>query len=127
MGAFQSKSQGPEVLAHLHDQIEFVLEKLLGLEAETRTKVALAICDQMALDWGGQNLYFPKGCSMKLRPRDEQIYREFTGNNIPELVHKYELSTQWIYRIIKIKTEDAKRRQQPDLFEAANDDNITDK
>ncbi len=54
--------------------------------------------------------------------RNAQIYREFTGDNQAELALKYGLSTQCIYRIVKVQRELRMPKQasllnlgQPDL------------
>ena len=38
---------------------------------------------------------------MRLSKRDLDIFREFTGNNVPELAAKYKVSAVWIYAVLR--------------------------
>ncbi|AXP78351.1 transcriptional regulator [Haemophilus influenzae] len=53
----------------------------------------------------------PKSISLFACKREKQIFNEFTGNNHASLAKKYDLSLQWIYKIVKRvqKEEIAKR------------------
>lgn len=59
------------------------------------------VADMLAEDWGGSNIYIPKNLASRFRRRDARLYREFTGDNIQELAHRYGLTQQRVYAIIK--------------------------
>ena len=71
----------------------------------------------IAKHWGGQSLYIVKVDCFLADDRDIQIYSEFNGHNHAELAQKYDLSTIYIYRIVKRMGDLEKARKQPDLFE----------
>ena len=50
---------------------------------------------------GGRALYLPRAHALKTELRHQRIYRDFTGDNIRELVRKYRMSEQDIYGIIR--------------------------
>jgi len=59
--------------------------------------VALDVAMDIQYEWAGQQLYVNQS-SPYLRQR---IFSEFTGNNVPELVRRYRLSTKTIYDYIR--------------------------
>jgi len=58
--------------------------------------VALDVAIDVQFEWAGQQIYVQQS-SAYLRRR---IYSEFDGNNVPELVRRYRLSTKTIYDYI---------------------------
>ncbi len=63
--------------------------------------------------------YLPTGTVLQDALRNVQIYNEFKGNNVPDLVKKYNLSESHIYAIIREQRTLSRKRYQRDLFEAA--------
>ncbi len=56
----------------------------------------------------GQHCYIPFDSNR----RNKLIYREFTGNNIPQLVRKYRIGTQAIYKILaKVRAINKAKRE----------------
>lgn len=110
------RSKGPELLVDLTDHIAIALVELASMESGTAQQVAGEITDRMSAHWGGQNIYFPIGQSIKLSRRDRQIYDDFNGSNHRELVAKYGASLQWIYKIVKAVRKEELARRQKDLF-----------
>ncbi|HGW6407859.1 TPA: Mor transcription activator family protein, partial [Escherichia coli] len=52
-----------------------------------------------------------KGISGRASERDYQIYSECDGRNYAELAKKYNLTLQWIYKIVKrVHTEKQQSR-----------------
>lgn len=92
-------SRGSELL----NQIETMIEDELRHGTD---QLGRRVTTRMALDFGGSSVYFP--CD-KWR-RDAQIFKDFTGDNIPELRAKYKLNESTIYQILR--QERARRRQQ---------------
>ena len=112
------KSRGPELLQDLSDQVGQALIELMALDKEKAEQLGREIAERMAGHWGGQNIYFPMGLSMKLSKRDQQIYDEFMKGNPrhDDLARKYGVSIQWIYRILKIKKAEDIAARQHNLF-----------
>ena len=96
------------------------LERAGLLTAPERQSLAVdfarALVDQLAHDWGGQQLYVPKRYQRNLLQRDTQIFKDFDGYNHKELADKYNLGIHAIYSIIKRQTE-ARRISQARLFD----------
>lgn len=115
-GTMNSKSKGPELLVDLADQCARALIDTLGLEKEKADQAGREIAERMAGHWGGQNIYFPMGLTMRLSQRDQEIYEAFKGGNHSDLARQFGVSVQWVYRIIdKMKRADIADRQ-PNLF-----------
>ena len=68
--------QKEDILFDLIDKSTAVLERDSGLDHEAAHEAACTIASEIAKDWGGMQIYFPKGLSL----RDIKIYQEFTGN-----------------------------------------------
>lgn len=73
----------------------------LGVDEEKAKAFGQIIADRITEEWGGQSFYLPMNMVRKLKTRDDQIFADYTGDNIAELCMKYKLSRQAIYRIIK--------------------------
>lgn len=96
-------SRGSELL----NQIEAMIEEELRQGTD---QLGRRVTTRMALDFGGSSVYFP--CDKPRR--DAQIFRDFTGDNIPELRAKYKLNESTIYQIIR--QERARRKQEQGLL-----------
>ena len=90
----------PEMLADLMDAGSTIARQF-GLDDEQADELALRIVEQLENDWRGQQLYFGSTTKMRLSKRDLDIFREFTGNNVPELAAKYKVSAVWIYAVLR--------------------------
>lgn len=110
------RSKGPELLIDLSEHVSTALVELAKLDQGKAEQLGHEIADRMAAHWGGQNIYFPMGLSMKLSKRDQQIFDEFNGTNHSELARKYHVSLQWIYKIVKTVAQEELARRQSDLF-----------
>lgn len=115
------RSKGPELLLDLTQHITHALGELIALDSDQAEHVAKEVADRMAAHWGGQNIYFPMGLSIKLSRRDREIYDKFTGRNHHELVREYGVSLAWIYKIIKAVRKEEIARLQGDMFSPASD------
>ncbi len=116
------RSKGPELLIDLTEHIAVALNELVAMDDSKARHVAKEVTDRMAAHWGGQNLYFPKGMSVKLCRRDRQIYDDFNGSNQSDLARKYGVSLVWIYKIVKAVRKEDDARRQGDMFGPASDD-----
>jgi Mor family transcriptional regulator len=111
------KSKAAELLLDLAAQCALVLRDITGIDAEKAELVGQEIAVSMAKHWGGQNLYFPKGLSFQVSQRYLEIYNEFNGRNHAELAMKYDLTVQWVYRIIKLFRQMERDLAQRSLFD----------
>lgn len=112
----QFRSRGPELLIDLVDKTTEVLQQQAGLAPETARLCAEAVASRMRMEWGGQQVYFPKGAAADISSRDVQLYREFNGHNHEHLARKYNMSVQWVYQRIKAVQASEIARRQADLF-----------
>lgn len=115
-GTTTSKSKGPELLVDLADQCARALVDTMGMEKDKADQAGREIAERMAGHWGGQNIYFPMGLTMRLSQRDQEIYDAFTGDNHSDLARQFGVSVQWVYRILKIKKAEDVAARQHSLF-----------
>lgn len=112
----QFRSRGPELLVDLIDKTARVLEAKAGLEPDTARLCAEEVARHMRMEWGGQQVYFPKGAAVDISDRDLQLFREFDGHNQVELARRYNMSVQWVYQRLKAVQRAEIARRQADLF-----------
>lgn len=79
--------------------------------SEARRTIAL-----IAHYWGGRMCYLPRNDKLKIALRDNQIWRQFKGDNITALGIKYKLTDMQVYNIIKHQRKLTVKRKQRDLF-----------
>ncbi|MBE8397905.1 DNA-binding protein, partial [Leptospira borgpetersenii serovar Hardjo-bovis] len=91
----------PEIINDLAFHASQVLIESMNIDSASPQNAGQAIADRMLRIWGGQSIYFPKGISVRASERDYQIYSECDGRNYAELAKKYNLTLQWIYKIVK--------------------------
>lgn len=114
----ESRSRVPELLVDLIDKTTRLLTERAGLDDVKALEVAEAIADNLRHDWGGQQIYFPKGVDIEISQRDYELYNRWNGTtaHLSSLAKEYDISMQWAYKITKtIRTIDSARRQD-DLF-----------
>ncbi|WP_044469781.1 Mor transcription activator family protein [Mannheimia massilioguelmaensis] len=106
---------------NLADMIEVMRTELCRQgEPEDQAKLrACKLAGVLAHYIGGQTIYMPTGERVKMAIRNAQIYHDFTGNNVRELIRKYKLSESKIYEIIREQRSLFRRRNQYDLFDKA--------
>ncbi len=80
-------------------------------------KVAQGLVMAMATYYGGRVFYLPKGDALKAGLRDLNIWKDYNGHNIAELLKKYDLSFVRIYKIISEQRALEKKRTQIDMFD----------
>jgi Mor family transcriptional regulator len=111
-----SRNRAPELLADVAEFISLTLSELVSMEPSKAQHVGKEVAGRLGAYWGGQNLYFPKGLSVKLGERDRQIYADFTGANHHELARKYDITLPWVYQIVKAARKEEISRRQGDMF-----------
>ncbi|MEH2921135.1 Mor transcription activator family protein [Samsonia erythrinae] len=108
----QFRSKGPELLVELSQHVADTVKNVTELDPQTAELVGNAVAKHMMNVWGGQNVYFPMGISWRASQRDLQIYREFDGRNHSTLAKKYNVSLQWIYKIVRTMRQEELRAKQ---------------
>lgn len=114
---FQTKA--PELISHLYSKIK-VEGQAANLDEQTVQQLASKVAMSIAHDFGGEVLYIPKGLLLPLTKRDLQIWQSFNGNNHNELARKFNVSVQWVYKIVKRVQKEEVAKRQIDLFSADN-------
>ncbi len=111
-----ARSRGPELLLDLAQKISSLMEEMLEMDKASADHVGQTLANLMAAHWGGQLIYFPMGTSLQISNRDQEIWANFNGSNHSELVTKYGISLQWIYKIIKAQRAADLASRQGSLF-----------
>lgn len=106
----------PSLLVEVIDVMQAELQRQHFEESEAKL-TASKLVGVMAHYFGGKSFYLPAGDKIKEALRDTQIYRDFTGNNVPELIKKYRLSESTIYAILRQQRSLQRKRHQMDLFQ----------
>lgn len=98
-----------EVSAH------YLIEKH-GMVPEAAAEIGNHLADFLAEHWKGQNIYMVGDRGFKLSKRDLEIYRRMERGNASELAAEFNISYVRVYQIYKRVLDEARRRNQPDLF-----------
>ena len=107
----QTRSRAPEFLADLFDHTKDILVRG-GITSDRAEEIATEVCSNMLLTWGGQQIYFPRGLHVRVSERDLKLYDDFNGTNHNELASKYNVSVQWVYKVVeRMRLFDIERRQ----------------
>lgn len=104
----------PSLLVEVIDVMQAELQRQKVAEPEAKL-TASKLVGVMAHYFGGKSFYLPAGDKIKEALRDVQIYQDFTGNNVPELIKKYRLSESTIYAIFRTQRALQRKRHQMDL------------
>ena len=93
------QNRWPSLLVEVIDvmQAELLRQNFAADKAKTTASKLVGV---MAHYFGGKSFYLPAGDKIKEALRDAQIYQDFNGKNVPELVKKYRLSESTIYAIL---------------------------
>ncbi len=96
-----SRNVAAELLVDLADHVASLLVEVGKLPEAEAHFIANEAAVKIADNWGGQAIYIPMDQVARLCSRNAEIYDAFTGDNVSELVSKFGLSRQAIYRIIR--------------------------
>ena len=97
----------------LHIETELVNS---GIEKEAAEKISQNAVDNLRKDYGGEQIYFPKGKEFDAMMKHHEIYKRFTGNNQVELSKEFNMAVPVIYRIIAKANKEYIDKRQPQLF-----------
>jgi Mor family transcriptional regulator len=112
----KNREVGAELLVDLADNLTMMLTDKLDVSQDEARAVAQEAAAHIADNWGGQSVYIPMDLVARMSSRNAEIFSAFSGDNISELVRKFGLSRQAIYRIVK--TERQRRSpKQATLFQ----------
>lgn len=89
----------PQRLAELYD-IHIEALKQQGILGQQAHNIAVSQMIAIGNHFGGISFYMPHNRGLKQYLQAMEIYKDFNGNNIAELVKKYRLSHQSIYNAI---------------------------
>lgn len=104
-------SRFPSLLAELNALLRKELERF-GYDPRHSIELVAAISSKI----GGMQIYFPRGQVLEQLIRDMRIWRDFKGNNIPDLVERYQVTYKTVYKAIKRMRRLEQRKYQLDLF-----------
>ncbi|EOV5090738.1 Mor transcription activator family protein [Serratia marcescens] len=102
----------PALLAEINALLRAELVRL-GYDPRHSLELVVAISKRI----GGMQVYFPRGQVLECLVRDMHIWRDFTGDNVPELVERYRVTYKTVYKAIKRmrKLELGKRQLSLDM------------
>lgn len=97
----------PSLFSELNALLRVELERL-GYDPKHSIELVAAISGKI----GGMQVYFPRGQVLEYLVRDMRIWRDFTGNNVEELVERYHVTYKTVYKAIKrIRRLEMNKRQ----------------
>ncbi|HDO7098923.1 MULTISPECIES: Mor transcription activator family protein [Klebsiella] len=105
-------SRFPALLAELNALLGTELERL-GYDPRHSLELVVAISKRI----GGMQVYFPRGQALEYLVRDMHIWRDFNGENVPDLVERYQVTYKTVYKAIKRmrRLEMSKRQYSLDM------------
>ena len=105
-------SRFPSLLSELNALLRVELERL-GYDPKHSIELVVAISSKI----GGMQIYFPRGQALEYFVRDMRIWRDFTGDNVAELVARYRVTHKTVYKAIKRmrRIEVSKRQYSLDM------------
>ncbi len=112
--------QYPEVLEDLKDKLTELLREE-GIDDKPAGEIAFRATEMVRLDWGGLNLYIPKGRPLGPSDRDLEIYRRFSVENRDHLCKEFGITTQRLYQILSAVDDYMLKKNQLKLFEDDDD------
>ncbi|WP_438436600.1 Mor transcription activator family protein [Kluyvera georgiana] len=104
-------SRFPSLLSELNALLRVELGRL-GYDPRHSIELVAAISGKI----GGMQVYFPRGQVLEQLVRDMRIWRDFTGDNVQELVERYHVTYKTVYKAIKRMRRLEHRKHQMPLF-----------
>lgn len=105
----------PPMLAELVDVMRAHFARR-GTAEDAALREAQAVVVALAHYFGGQQVYIPRGDTLKAALRDAEIWHAFDGRNAADLARRYDMSVITVYKIIARERALRTKRAQPDLF-----------
>jgi len=107
----EEEERWPEAVRQMYDLFKHELEKA-GVDDSIAINLISATCQ----NFGGMQFYLGRGKSLERHLRNLKIWNDFNGNNVPELIKKYDASYSQVYRVIKKMRQRELNKRQPQLF-----------
>ncbi len=102
----------PEAVRQMYDVFKEELRKA-GVDEGIAINLISATCQ----NFGGMQFYLGRGTALERHLRNLRIWHDFTGDNVPELIKKYDVSYSQVYRLIAMMRKREHKSRQPSLFE----------
>lgn len=94
------------------DVLKARLTKDLYLSEAAAATMAREMAHEICAANARSLIYIPADIEFDLSDRDRQIYAEFNGRNMQQVVAKYKITPQWVYAIVKkVRKEELAARQ----------------
>lgn len=109
----------PEVLADIAREIHKSLmeDPRIKLAHPIAAEIAMTVTEHVRKNIGGVNVYIPRGNVYEATQREQQIYRDFKGDNHHELARKHNLTEMRIRQIVATVGAIERAKRQQNLFE----------
>ncbi|ELB2040600.1 Mor transcription activator family protein [Vibrio parahaemolyticus] len=107
----EESQRWPEAMRQMYAMFKDELDR-----SDVDTRLAIVLLNRICKEFGGVQLYLPRGRHLESEIMNLSIWHEFTGNNVEELSRKYDKSMQHIYRVIAKMRSREIRNRQPNLF-----------
>lgn len=117
-----NRSPAADLLNDLAEQVSAAVRESFDVSDEAANALGTDVAMRMVEQWGGQQLYMPKGIRIEASRLHQQIYEDWKGRNHRELARKYGISLQFVYRVIKVMRKADLNRRQGDMFSPASFD-----
>ncbi|WP_448680542.1 Mor transcription activator family protein [Pseudomonas nicosulfuronedens] len=111
-----TRSPAGDLLSDLATQVAIASMEAFGVPEDAAEALGTDVAMRMVEQWGGQQLYMPKGIRIEASRLYLQIYEDWRGHNHRELARKYGFSLQFIYRIVKMMRKADLDSRQRDMF-----------
>lgn len=79
---------------------ELRLEDLTTEQRQIAEEIGIQAYIKLSLLCGGTRPYIAKATELTRNPRNRRIKEEFTGYNIKQLARKYDLTEDWVRKIV---------------------------
>jgi Mor family transcriptional regulator len=109
-----------ELLADVAEVTARELHEKHGVDLDMAVDVGNALADFLAEHWKGQNIYMVSDREFKLSKRDQEIFERMKRGNANELAAELGISYVRVHQVYKRVLLEARRRVQPDLFNAGD-------
>lgn len=94
----------PELMQDVYDAVIDMLKEH-NISPENKAESAYKVIEAIEHKWSGLLVYIPKKDGQKMKKRNANIKKDFTGDNHSDLCRKYKISLQTVYRILKQPTQ----------------------
>jgi Mor family transcriptional regulator len=93
------KNTQTQTIEELTDVVKAKLQAI-GLNDDSAADYSAAVAEAIRHHFGGQQIYICKTDPSEIAKRNAAICAEYNGSNHGELCRKYNLSEQWLYKIV---------------------------